>query len=211
MFYQIVRMIGYLLVHLFWSIEIKGEDSIKQEGPLILAANHVSYLDPIVLGISVKRQIFFITKKEIFEVPFLGLILKSLDAIPVGRNRVNISSMKKSISLLKSGHILGIFPEGTRSLNGNLLEFNTGMIKIALKTGSPIVPVGINGTYEIYPPQARIPNIFKRTMITISFDKPIYLDKNREKEVKYHKESLLRVQDKIKELTRKPADTINNK
>lgn len=201
-------MIGYLLVHLFWSIETEGEESINEEGPLLLAANHVSYLDPVVLGISVKRKIFFITKKEIFEVPFLGFIVKLLDAVPVDRNKVNFSSMKKSISLLKSGHVLGIFPEGTRSLDGKLLELNTGMIKIALKTGSPIIPVGINGTFEIYPPQARIPNIFKRTKITISFDKPIYLDKKREKDVKYHKEALSQIQTRIKELTKKQVDTI---
>jgi 1-acyl-sn-glycerol-3-phosphate acyltransferase len=204
MFYKVFRFICYIIILLFWSLKIEGEESINREGPVILAANHASYIDPIVLGVAVKRPIHFIGKKEVFENPFLGFLARALGTIPVDRKKINFASIKKSISLLKSGLVLGIFPEGTRSPDGKLLELNAGMIKIALKAGSPIVPVGINGTFEIYPPKARIPNFFKRKKIYIYFGKPIYLDNDREKDVKYQKESLLGIQEKIKELTLTP-------
>ena len=202
MFYRIFRFICTILILLFWSIKIEEKEQLNQKGSLILAANHVSYLDPIVLGVAVKRPIHFITKKEVFKVPFLGFLARSLGAIPVDRNKANPTSIKKSFSLLKKGHILGIFPEGTRSLNGELLDLNAGLIKIALKTGSPIIPVGISGTFEIYPPKARMPSFFKRKNIYIHFGKPIYLDNTREKDIKYQKESLIKIQEKLKELTR---------
>ncbi len=202
MFYKVVRFIAYILILLFWPIKTKGEESLIKKGSLILAANHVSYLDPVVLGVVIKRQIHFIAKKEVFDVPILGFIVRSLGAIPVDRKKTNLVSIKKSLSLLKEEHILGIFPEGTRSLNGELLDLNVGLIKIALQTGSPIVPVGINGTFDIYPPKAKTPVFFRRKNIYIHFGKPIYLDNTRGKDVKYQKESLLTIEEKIKSLTR---------
>ena len=201
MFYKVVRFIGYILTLLFWPIKTKGKKNLIKESSLILAVNHVSYLDPIVLGVAVRRQIHFIAKKEIFNIPILGFIIRSLGAIPVDRKKANPVSIKKSFLVLKKGNILGIFPEGARSMNGELLEFNIGLIKIALKTKSPIIPVGINGTFSIYPPKAKFPNFFKRKNIYINFGEPIYLDNTRAKDIKYQKESLLLIKEKIRELT----------
>ena len=200
MFYKVIRFIGYVLTLLFWPIKIKGQKNLNKESSLILAANHVSYLDPIVLGVAVRRKIYFIAKKEVFNIPILGFIIRSLGAIPVDRKKPNPVSIKKTFLVLKKGNILGIFPEGTRSLNGKLLDFNIGLIKIALKTKSPIIPVGINGTFSIYPPKAKLPSFFKRKNIYINFGEPIHLDNTREKDIIYQKESLLLIKEKIKEL-----------
>src|SRR6056297_334670 len=200
MFYKVIRFIGYVLTLLFWPIKTKGKKYLIEESPLILAANHISYLDPIVLGVAVRRQIHFIAKKEVFNIPILGFIIKSLGAIPVDRKKANPVSIKKTFLVLKKGNILGIFPEGARSMNGELLEFNIGLIKIALKAKSPIIPVGINGTFSIYPPKAKFPSFFKRENIYINFGEPIYLDNTRAKDIKYQKESLLLIKEKIKEL-----------
>ncbi|MFW6149894.1 MAG: lysophospholipid acyltransferase family protein [Atribacterota bacterium] len=202
MFYKVFRFIcKALFILFFWSIKTEGEESINNGGPIILAANHVSYIDPIALGVAIKRPIRFIGKQEVFENPFLGFFARALGAIPVDRKKVNFTSIKKSISLLKNNHIIGIFPEGTRSLDGKLQELNSGMLKIALKTSSPIVPVGINGTFDIYPPKAKMPKFFKRKTIYLHFGRPIYLDYNKGKDIQYQKESLLNIQKKIKELT----------
>lgn len=201
MIYKICRFICSVIVHLFWTVKIVGEDISNYEGSFILAANHVSYLDPIILGIAVKRPINFIAKKEVFSIPLLSFILKKIGVIPVDRKNINPVSIRKSIVLLKKGHILGIFPEGTRSWDGNLLELNAGMVKIALQANVPIIPVGLKGTFEIYPPQAKFPAIFKRQCIYIHFGKPFKLDKNRRKDVEYIKESLFKIANKIKELT----------
>jgi 1-acyl-sn-glycerol-3-phosphate acyltransferase len=201
MFYKFARFICCILSFLFWPIKIKGKKYLNKKGPLIFAANHVSYLDPIVLGVANKRQIHFIAKKEIFEVAILGIIVKYLGAIPVDRKRANLISIKKSLSILKEGKILGIFPEGTRSLNGKLLELNVGLIKIALKSNAPIIPIGISGTYDIYPPGAKIPSFLKRKFVSINVGKPIYLDNKKEKDLKYQKEYLSIIEKKIKELS----------
>lgn len=201
MFYKFFRMVCYILILIFWPLRIKGKELITKKGSFILAANHVSYLDPIVLGVAIHRPIHFIAKKEVFETPFIGFLARSLGAIPVDKKKANPVSIKKSLSLLKKGHILGIFPEGTRSIDGKLIELNIGLVKIALKTGSPIVPAGINGTFEVYPPKAKMPIFFKRKHIDIHFGKPIYLDNLREKDIQYQKESLQKIQDNIKRLT----------
>ena len=201
MFYKICRSICYLVVILFWSLKIKGGNFVNHKGPLILAANHVSYLDPVIVGISVKRPIIFIAKKEVFDIPILSFILRKLGVIPVDKKNINPASVKKIITLLKKGHIIGIFPEGTRSLNGQLLKLNSGMIKIALQTNAPIIPIGINGTFDIYPPHAKIPAFFKRKNIYVNFGKPIHLDSSKRKDAEYLEESLQKIEQEIKELT----------
>jgi 1-acyl-sn-glycerol-3-phosphate acyltransferase len=189
------------VVILFWPLKIKGENIDNYRGPIIIAANHVSYLDPIIVGISVKRPINFIAKKEVFDVPILGYILRKLGVIPVDKKNTNPTSIKKTITLLKEGHILGIFPEGTRSLDGKLLKLNSGIIKIALQTNAPIIPIGINGTFDIYPPHAKIPVFFKRKNIYVHFGKPIHLDSSKRKDAEYLEESLQKIEQEIKELT----------
>jgi 1-acyl-sn-glycerol-3-phosphate acyltransferase len=200
MIYKLACFLGKILSFLFWPIKVKGEKYLSKTGPIILAANHVSYLDPIVLGTAINRQIHFIAKREVFDVPILGIIVKTLGAIPVDRKKASIISIKKSINILKNGKILGIFPEGTRSLNGELLELNVGFIKIALMSNAPIMPVGIHGTYDIYPPGSTIPSFLKRKNIYVNIGKPIHLDNTREKDIKYQKESLLIIERTIKEL-----------
>jgi 1-acyl-sn-glycerol-3-phosphate acyltransferase len=189
------------VVILFWPLKIEGENVVNHQGPLIVVANHVSYLDPVIVGIAVKRPINFIAKKEVFDIPILGFILKKLGVIPVDKKNINPTSVKKTINLLKKDHIIGIFPEGTRSLNGQLLKLNSGMIKIALQTNAPIIPIGINGTFDFYPPHAKMPAFFKRKNIYVHFGKPIYLDSSKRKDAEYLKESLQKIEQEIKELT----------
>jgi len=126
MFYYVARAICWLLLKIFWRVEVKGIDNIPKNGGLILASNHVSYLDPIVLGISIKRKIYFIAKKEAFNNFFGSLLLHNLNAFPVDRGKTDILAFKKAINILKEGKILGIFPEGTRSSNGELQELKIG-------------------------------------------------------------------------------------
>lgn len=201
MVYKIVRYIGCVLSFLFFPIRIKGENILNKKGSLILAANHVSYMDPVVLGIATKRQIHFMAKKEIFKVPILGFIIRCLGAIPIDREKATPESIKRAFSILRDGRVLGIFPEGTRSLNGEILELNAGLIKIALKTSAPIIPIGINGTFEIYPSNSKYPKIHKRKKIYINFGKPIYLDSKRMKDIKYQEQCLAFIKNNIRELT----------
>ena len=200
MIYYTVRAICWLILQIFWKIEVVGIENVPKEGSLILASNHVSYLDPIVLATTMKRKICFITKKEAFNNIFGSILLRNLNAFPVDREKIDIRSLKKSLSILQEKKVLGIFPEGTRSKNGELQELKLGIIKIGMKTGAPILPVGINGTHKIYSHGKIFPTLFKYK-ITVQYGQLQYLDEGKMGDKIYQKESLNLLSQKIKELT----------
>ena len=200
MFYYVVRAICWFICNLFWKIDVVGMENVPKEGGLILASNHVSYLDPIVLAITMKRKICFITKKEAFNNIFGSIILKNLNAFPVDREKTDICSLRKSLNILQEKKVLGIFPEGTRSKNGELQELKLGIIKIAMKTGVPILPVGIIGTHKIYSQGKIFPTLFKYK-ITVRYGPLKYFDKGKIGDKIYQKEALNILSQKIKELT----------
>jgi len=189
MFYYIAKTIVWLLLKIFWRMEVIGTENVPERGGMIIASNHVSYLDPVVLGAATKRKIHFIAKKEVFNNIFSSIFLKSLNAFPVDRKKIDMPAFKKTISILKKGGILGIFPEGTRSINGELQELKLGVVKIAMKAGVPIVPVGIIGTHKIYPHGKMFPVLFKNK-ISVYFGAPQYFDKHNIKDKTYQKEAL---------------------
>jgi len=201
MIYYAVRAICWLILRIFWKIEVVGIENVPNEGSLILASNHVSYLDPIVLATTMKRKICFIAKKEAFNNIIGGVLLNNLNAFPVDRGKIDIRSLKKSLNILQDKKVLGIFPEGTRSKNGELQELKLGIIKIGMKTGSSILPVGINGVYNVYTHGILFPNLFKKYKITVQYGTPHYLDKGKIGDKIYQKEELNLLSQKIKELT----------
>jgi len=200
MFYYVARAICWLLVKIFWRVEIKGIDNIPKNGGLVLASNHVSYLDPIILGISIKRKIYFIAKKEVFNNIFGSLLLRNLNAFPVDRGKTDIVAFKRAINILKEGKILGIFPEGTRSSNGVLQELKIGVLKIAKKAGVPILPVGIIGTHKIYPQGKKFPVLFKYKIV-VNYGIPQYFTDVDLKDKESQKEVINLLSNKIRELS----------
>jgi len=200
MFYYVVRALCWLLLKIFWQMKIEGFENIPKKGAVIIASNHVSYLDPAVLVSSFNRKIYFITKKEVFKNTFVSFILKNLNAFSVDRENVDILAFKKAINILREEKVLGIFPEGTRSSNGELQELKLGVIKIAMKTGVPILPVGINGTHKIYPRGKKFPTLFKHKIIA-KYGAPQYFNKLKSKDKIYQKEELNLLGKKIKELS----------
>ncbi|MEA2021019.1 MAG: lysophospholipid acyltransferase family protein [Candidatus Caldatribacteriota bacterium] len=200
MFYSITKFIGWILIKLFWKVEIQGIDNVPKKGSLIVAANHTSYLDPIILGITMNRKMHFIAKKEVFGNFIGNFICRKLNAFPVDRGKIDISALKHSINILQNKEVLGIFPEGTRSSKGELQDFKLGIIKIAVKTGSPILPVGIIGTHEIYPQGRIFPSFFKHKII-VHYGSPKYLNTKNNRDKNYQKESLNILSREIKALT----------
>jgi len=200
MFYSFVRAICWLLLKIFWRMEIIGIENLPESGGLIIASNHVSYLDPAVLVASLNRKIYIITKKEVFKNTFVSFILKNMNAFSVDRENVDILAFKKAINILREEKVLGIFPEGTRSSNGKLQELKLGVIKIAMKTGVPILPVGIIGTHKIYPRGIKFPILFKHKII-VKYGAPQHFNKLKSKDKIYQKEELNLLSKKIRELS----------
>lgn len=151
-FYDFAKRIvqGYFL--LFFRYKVKGIENIPQEGSALLCANHISNRDPLLVGVASSRKVHFMAKQELFRIPILKQLLPHVGAFPVNRETVGASTIKTTLKLLKSGHVIGIFPEGHRSKTEDLQEMKAGAAFFALKSRSMLVPVGIIGPYRLFKP-----------------------------------------------------------
>ncbi|WP_202710915.1 lysophospholipid acyltransferase family protein [Sporosalibacterium faouarense] len=149
-FYSFIRGLASLVFKLVYRVDVEGKENVPKTGRLIVCGNHSSMLDPIFLGISIKRQINFMTKKEMFKNKILGSFLKNLDAFPVDRNGADLKAVKNSLKILKQEEILGIFPEGTRVKGVNVNNAKPGIGMICIKGKSPVIPVSIDTSYKLF-------------------------------------------------------------
>jgi 1-acyl-sn-glycerol-3-phosphate acyltransferase len=147
----LLRKFAWLLARLLFGLQIVHAEVIPKEGPVMLVSNHLSILDPIVIGIACPRPVSFIARSELFRMPILSWLLPKLQAIPVDRGQSDMGAIKAAIRVLRAGGVFGVFPEGTRSRDGLLKEFRSGAAAIALRTGATVVPVGLVGTHRAWP------------------------------------------------------------
>ncbi len=127
--------------------KVIGASNIPATGPAIVACNHVSYLDPPALGCGIERPIAYMAKTELFEIPVLGPVIRALGAFPVDRSRGDVAAIKQAAEVLKSGALLGIFPEGTRNIDGTVKP-QLGVALLASMSGAPVVPAYLSGTSQ---------------------------------------------------------------
>lgn len=139
----------------FYDFRIVGAENLRFEGSAIVAANHVSFLDPPFIGQAFDEPLYFFARKTLFDHPLAGWLLKEWQSIPIDRDKPDTASLKATIRLLKSGKKVLMFPEGTRSPDGSLQPAEAGVGLFLAKTGAPVLPVRIFGTYEAYPRGAR--------------------------------------------------------
>jgi 1-acyl-sn-glycerol-3-phosphate acyltransferase len=148
--YYIARFIFKVYFILANRVTVKGADNIPETGGAIICPNHIHWLDPLLIGTHIKRTVFYMAKAELFTGKLSSFILKGINAFPVKRGTADISAIKYSFKVIKKGAILGIFPEGTRSKNGELLPAEPGAALIALKTNVPVIPIRVKGSYSIF-------------------------------------------------------------
>ena len=127
-----------------WNIQ--GVENMPAEGPVILAINHQSIWDPLVVAASLPREVSFMAKEELFSIPVLGEILSKLGAFPVKRGQGDINAIRQSLAILKEGRVLGLFPEGTRSKTGEIQKGLPGMVLLMEKSKASVVPIKVFGT-----------------------------------------------------------------
>lgn len=151
MFYKAVRLILWVFFKILFRFKRVGQENIPAEGPVIIASNHVSYLDPIIVAIASPRPVSFMAKAELFRKPLLGRAISKLNAFPVQREKADVDAIKAALRVLRKGEVLGLFPEGTRIRNGSLGEAEPGVARLAMKSGAVVVPMAIKGTFHAFP------------------------------------------------------------
>ncbi len=157
-------------------LEVKGIDNIPREGGVIVASNHISYLDPPLLGAIIPRKVTFMARRGLFDikVPLLRWFIHHY-AFPVDREKTLPSTIKEALRRLKNGELLVIFPEGRRSETGGLLEGKKGIGLIVSKSRVAVVPAVIQGTDRALPVGGKW---LRKAKISVTFDKPLYFSEN---------------------------------
>ena len=151
---------------------VKGRENVPGKGPVLVVSNHLNLVDPFILGISINREVRFMAKGELFSSRFVSFILRSgLGAFPVSRGQFGKEVFRKAIQVLARGEVLAMFPEGRRSRDVQLRPALPGFVLIALRSGAPILPVGMYGTEQCH----GLISLLPRPKITVNIGPPFYL------------------------------------
>jgi len=149
--YRIGHTVCRVVANFGFSFSVYGRENLIEDGPAIVASNHQSYLDPPLIGCAHQRELHYLARNTLFDHRLLGWFLKRVNTVPVDRDRGDIAAIKTIIRLVKEGHRIIIFPEGTRSQSGQLQQARSGLGMVIAKTGAPVVPVRLFGTFEALP------------------------------------------------------------
>ncbi|MCY3549259.1 MAG: lysophospholipid acyltransferase family protein [Candidatus Poribacteria bacterium] len=167
---------GHRLTNLFCKtmgqLEARGVDRIPREGGVLLVSNHVSFLDPVIVGSAANREIHYMARSNAFDIPGLGKLITAYNAYPVNRGAPDLGALRRTISLLKEGHAVLIFPEGTRSVDGTLGRARDGACFIAHRAGVPTIPVFHSGAERMLPRNSKR---LRRAKLTVAFGNPLEL------------------------------------
>lgn len=170
-FYGFARSVCKIVTAPIYRYKVIGKENFPSKGGVLLCANHIHALDPVVVGVNTPRPVHYMAKEELFSVPILGKIISNVHAFPVKRGLSDREALRKGLSVLKEGHVLGLFPEGTRSKTGKLGKGLAGAGFFALRTDAAVVPCAIIGPYKAFKP------------IKVVFGEPIDLSQARKNKV----------------------------
>lgn len=177
MFYEVIRGVVAPAAKLIYRPTVEGADNVPHRGPVILASNHLSFIDSAVIPLVAGRPVAFLAKSEYFRggnlrQRMVGSFLGALGHVPVdrGKGRAALAALEVATDVLNNGGAFGIYPEGTRSLDGRLHRGHTGVAQLTLTTGAPVIPLALVGTDAMMPKGARIPRL---RPITVRFGKPL--------------------------------------
>ena len=178
MLYEVTHTVVPPLAKAIWRPTVEGLDNIPATGPVIVASNHLSFADSLVIPIVTPRKVTFLAKKQYFTgTGVKGALSRGwftgIGMVPVDRDdtRAALASLDIALAVLGQGGAFGIYPEGTRSRDGRLYRGRTGVAHLALTSGAPVVPAGVTGTQDLQPVGSRLPRLAK---VTVRFGEPLY-------------------------------------
>lgn len=189
MLYRAIATIVHALFRLLFTLEYTGRENVPGEGPVVVAGNHPSYLDPLLIGIGIHRRVYFMAWDQLFRIPVLGQLMRTFGAFPVRLGTKDPNAFLAALEVLKSGRVLGIFPEAGRTKLGPMNPLKTGAARLAIESSAAIVPVTITGAFDAWPSSRLLPVLRK---ITVKYHAPIVLDpaelEARRDDKAYHEE-----------------------
>lgn len=150
--YVFFRKCFRILFQTIYRLKVEGLENVPKQGSAVICSNHISLLDPPLVGSASKRPIHFMAKEELFHIPVLSYFLPKILAFPVKRGQSDMKAVKTAIKILRNNELFGIFPEGTRKKEDVSEEAEEGAVFIALKAKAPIIPVALIGPYRFFRP-----------------------------------------------------------
>jgi 1-acyl-sn-glycerol-3-phosphate acyltransferase len=178
--YRFLKVILSPILRLLYRVGTEDKDAFPKEGPVIVVANHMSFMDSLFVPLCVPRRMVFLAKAEYFESPATAWLFKGLGMIPVKRDvkEKTEAALQSGIEVLSEGGVLGLYPEGTRSPDGRLYRGRTGVARLAVRSKAPVVPVGIVGTRQVMPKDASFPRPWGK--VRIKFGQPLTFERHHE-------------------------------
>ncbi len=170
LWYQFLRWLIYATGILAYGVRYRGCENIPKTGAVLVVSNHQSHFDPPLVGAGCWRRMNYLARQTLFRFAPLGWLIRSLDAIPIDRDGLGLTGIKESLRRLKRGEMVLIFPEGTRTSNGEIAPFRPGFTVLAARSKAWILPVAIEGAYDAWPRSQQFPGPGR---IHVLFGEPI--------------------------------------
>jgi 1-acyl-sn-glycerol-3-phosphate acyltransferase len=183
---------------IYFRWRVYNPERVPLNGGVILAANHASYIDPPLVGAGVRRMINFLARETLFHVPGLAAILRSWKVVPVDRDAGTGRGLKTILNRLEQGGAIILFPEGTRTRDGNFQPARSGIGLTVIKSNAPVVPVRVFGTYEAYGRTRKFP---RPSRLQVKYGKPLFFEQERA-------EAKTCAKDRLKQIYQQIADRI---
>ena len=168
--YAVLQVLAQGLGILLFSIRFLGREHIPIEGGVLVCSNHQSFFDPVLVGMGFRRRLNYLARKTLFRFFVFRWLIEFLDAIPIDREGGGLGGLKETLKRLKRGELVVIFPEGTRTRDGEVAALKPGFVALARRSKTPLLPVAVDGAYEAWPRDAKFP---RRSRVSVSIGPPM--------------------------------------
>jgi 1-acyl-sn-glycerol-3-phosphate acyltransferase len=166
------QALARVLTTVLFDLKVTGQHHIPAHGGALILSNHQSFLDPVVLAVKLKRPVSYLAKSELFKARWADWLIRALNGFPVRQGAGDVGAMKETINRLQEGHLLNIYPEGSRTKDGNVAQIQKGVALVVRRAKVPVIPAVIVGAFEAWPIQRKM---FHGGRVRVRFGPPMYL------------------------------------
>lgn len=170
LYYRTIHFLFHFFGVFLLGMRTFGCENVPKTGPVLLVANHQSYLDPPIIGVATSRRLNYLARKTLFKSRWFGAAIRALNAIPLDNEGIGFDGIKETLKRLKNGEAVLLFPEGARSFDGEMSPFRPGFLTLAMRSQATIVPVAVAGMFEAWPRTAKFPKLHR---VIVSFGEPL--------------------------------------